>query len=113
MLRFGAGEVPLPKAFWGYFVGGYVGIYLCLSALAEFGFRTQSRFIFLILSNVFPSFLFMAYCVLAAVGTWQSANRYKGSRIWAFVAKIFVILSLILIPVLLAYSDWSWMGFPS
>jgi len=59
-----------------------------------------------IMQVIFPMVMFVgdsaawsivctAYMIPVLVGTWRAANRYQGSRIWAVLGQIWVVLSVV------------------
>jgi len=42
---------------------------------------------------------YTAYEIPVIIGTWRAANKYKGSKIWAVLAKIAVVLGAIMLAV--------------
>jgi hypothetical protein len=88
-----AGEMPMWHAFWGYhmpvtgffaFVGNY--------AIARFGSEGSGRSVLVL---VFFFIICLGYHILTISGTWRSSRRYTGSRIWAVLVRIGVIVSSI------------------
>ena len=48
-------------------------------------------------------FIYYPYAAFWAVGTWRSANNYKGRRFWANLTKLIIILPIIGLVALLFF----------
>lgn len=81
-----AGEVTLWKTYWI----GNVGVGLVLSFIWKAINGTLDSGLSGILYIVW---LFWAICI--SIGTWKSANKYTGNRIWAVLAKVAVVIGWI------------------
>jgi hypothetical protein len=83
------GEVSLFISFWFWFIG--------LSFFVEIFFQlgfSQNPFVYNNLLE-FLLFIFMfIYTVLIFMIIFRSANNYKGSKLWSFLAKTFVTINL-------------------
>lgn len=85
------GDVPLVKAYWLF--GVLVGIGFAI----VFGYiEYQSEG----LSEGFgPAFIiglmlfYFVYVIFINISIWRSANKYRGSKRWAILAKVMVLVS--------------------
>lgn len=84
------GEMPLPRAFWGWAVLGG----LLVNAI------TSGLFLVLVMADM-PVLALLAgyvpsvpYNVLVMVGVLRAAGRYPGDRIWADAARIVTVIGL-------------------
>lgn len=79
------GDISLAKTFWLF--GVLVGILFNFAfKFIEFG---SAFFIFLLFVA-----LNYTYLVFIFVAIWRSANKYKGPKAWAILAKIIVIIGI-------------------
>lgn len=88
-----AGGYPLPKAFWGAYVLGCIGVFALGVALLVGSYKLGLGTIGFIASFV----LFNGYWFIAAVGVWVSARDYIAApiwidRLWGYVARGVVLL---------------------
>jgi hypothetical protein len=80
------GNFGLAKTFWTFLIGAWLG-----EILLQF---------FLIFSPLslgyLPTLIHLAFCMLylppAVFGTWNAAGKYRGPKIWAWLAQAIVIL---------------------
>lgn len=79
------GYYPLPKAYWQFGVLGGCAAQLILGFL--FGLNVPLNEILLIIAT----FLVVAYHVICLVGIWRSASHYHGRKIWAMMARFWVV----------------------
>ncbi|MBT8587841.1 hypothetical protein G6675_06095 [Polynucleobacter paneuropaeus] len=88
------GKIGLAKAYWVYSV--LVGF--ILSLVSSLLFKSSQLDL---LGSTFLVFIFFAfasiYGMVVAVGVWNSATLYKGNFIWAILAKVHTVISLIFI----------------
>ncbi|MBU0923399.1 hypothetical protein KKG81_00825 [bacterium] len=83
------GEVSLFISFWFWFIG--------LSFFIEIFFQlefNQNPFIHKNLSELILFFAMFIYAILIFMIIFKSANNYKGSRLWSFIAKTVVSINL-------------------
>ena len=84
------GLYPLPRAFWGFYVLGFIAVWLVIGIPAA------------LLAGFFPAFrppilllgyaLIWIYWAIASVGVWRSSNDDKNYiAFWRYLAR-FVIL---------------------
>lgn len=92
------GELSLPRSYWinGVLIFG-VGCNLMLALTVTFTimlFRQQddigAPIVLLLIA------LELAAYVWALVGTWRSAGRYRGSRVWPILARIAMCLGVLI-----------------
>jgi len=85
------GDVPLVKAYWLF------GVVVVICFAITFAFiEYQSAGLSEGLGPVFIISLIMLYFVYVAfinVAIWRSANKYKGPKRWAILAKVMVLVS--------------------
>ena len=84
------GEQPLGRAFWLYFLAGWIGLlFLAMIvhvALFSIGLRPIGLFIF--------AAAYLAYPVFAGIGVWKSANVYEYHGFYPIAAKAGVCFML-------------------
>ncbi|MCP4669168.1 MAG: hypothetical protein GY849_22765 [Deltaproteobacteria bacterium] len=78
------GDYGLAKTCWLY--GAWVGF---LMNIVFKGFAAHAG----VLAILF--LVYTPYKILVIMGTWRAANKYEGPKIWAILAKIAVVLSII------------------
>lgn len=81
------GDFGLAKTYWLY--GVLVGIVVNIISNAV---TSVGGVVILILA-------YTAYEIPVIMGTWRAANKYQGSKIWAVLAKIAVVLGAIMLAV--------------
>jgi len=83
------GDMPLGNGYWLY---GWCGLFfLCLLLIVLEQFRLPP--LTLIPIGVFTYTLCVVlYWVIATVGIWRSATTYTGSKLWAVLAKLSIVL---------------------
>ncbi len=80
------GEISLWKTYWLFGVVGNI----CASFLIGFSMTMGNAIFILTIMSIFVMYLIIVY-----IGIWNSASRYKGSKIWAILAKVMVFLGVI------------------
>jgi hypothetical protein len=89
------GELPLDEAFWTWAIG--VGLLVNLT--------TSALFLALISADRPWEALFVGYAlsvpynVVAAVGVWRSAARYRGHPAHAALARVVTLVLMLLLSV--------------
>ena len=84
-VRFWNGQLSLPMSYWGVGVGiGILFSILVVIIIVMLGMHDDAMWGFII--------QFQIYTV---VGIWRSADRYKGPKFWAILAKIAVIIGIL------------------
>jgi hypothetical protein len=91
--RLWLGELPLDRAFWNWAViGGIVvnGLTSILFFALIMNGYTVTAFV--------AGYLFsVPYNIVATVGVWRSAGRYRGDRRLADLARIVTVLAMVLL----------------
>ena len=81
--KFINGNISLPISFWLF---GLIGAMIVGSSIV----------LILVFLNIFSNPLFRILCfpylIITSIGIWQSANNYKGLKVWPIGAKIIVVL---------------------
>jgi hypothetical protein len=91
--RLWLGELPLADAFWNWAViGGIV-----VNGLTTVGFLALIMADQTIAAFVAGYAFSIPYNILAAVGVWRSAGRYRGERHWADIARIVTVAGMVLL----------------
>jgi hypothetical protein len=82
------GQLPLARAFWLYAViyGSLANLLGTLLSLATISAGIPG--VFAAILHILP----LPYNILVSVGSWRSADRYKGPPFWAALARAFVVL---------------------
>jgi hypothetical protein len=83
------GEISLFISFWFLFIG--------LSFFVEIFFQpefNQNPFVHNDLLEFLLFFLMLIYAILIFMIIFKSANNYKGSKLWSFLAKMVVTINL-------------------
>ena len=82
-----SGDVPLGQAFWHYAIayGTLANILAQAAAIAAFLVGLPAAVV------IGLHFLPLPYVVMAVVGVWRSAAKYRGDSTWASIAKAAVI----------------------
>ena len=82
------GHKSLAAAFLGSYVIGCVAMIFVVGAISGVFIVFGAK---LIGSSV-AAILFTVYCLVATVGVWRSASRYKGAQILPAFVKVVVII---------------------
>ncbi len=82
------GEFPLGRAFWHYAVG--YGLLLNLvTALAFFALlQNDANMVLVVLAFASP----VPYNIFMVVAVWRSADRYRGPKTWAELARASTVI---------------------
>ena len=82
------GDFPLGQAFWYYAIayGTIANIFAQAAAIAAVLAGLPAAVV------VGLHFLPLPYVVMAVVGVWRSADKYRGNLTWAGIAKAAVIV---------------------
>jgi hypothetical protein len=83
-----SGDFPLGQAFWYYAIayGTIVNIFAQAAAIAAVLAGLPAAVV------IGFHFLPLPYVVMAVVGVWRSADKYRGDSTWAGIAKAAVIV---------------------
>ena len=83
-VRFWNGDLSLPMSYWGVGVGiGLVFGLLIGIFTGATGMSEDAMWGFLI-----------PFQIYTVVGIWRSADKYKGAKFWAILAKIAVVFGI-------------------
>jgi len=84
------GDIRLPVSFWvyGYVIPFFIGL---VFAVLGFELTPGSLSAQLYVVGV------LCYAFFWGVGTWRSANKYEGAKIWATAAKIWIAFPLVVL----------------
>ena len=84
-VKFWHGDLSLPMSYWGVGVG--IGLLFGFSIgifTVSVGMSEDAMWGFLI-----------PFQIYTVVGIWRSADKYKGAKFWAILAKIAVVIGII------------------
>ena len=84
-VRFWNGDLSLPMSYWGVGVG--IGIVIGLLIGIFIGAAGMSE-------DAIWGFL-IPFQIYTVVGIWRSANKYDGTKYWAILAKVAVVLGIL------------------
>ena len=84
-VRFWKGDLSLKMSYWGMGVGINIVIGLLIGLFVGAAGMSEDA----IWGYIIP---FQIYTV---VGIWRSANKYKGAKYWAILAKVAVVLGIL------------------
>ena len=84
-VRFWNGDLSLPMSYWGVGVG--IGII--------FGFLVGAFTIAVGMSEDAMWGFFIPFQIYTVVGIWRSADKYRGTKFWAILAKIAVVFGIV------------------
>ena len=97
------GNIKLWKSFW--FVGfGYPYLLGIVYAIVVYLLGLQLKDALYIIPSVF-----LACHILATIGVWRSANKYKGKKIFGILAKLFMLIGFIYI-ITDFNEPWYWLS---
>ncbi|MCP4340931.1 MAG: hypothetical protein GY799_19090 [Desulfobulbaceae bacterium] len=97
LFRMGVGEFGLAITFWIYGVLAQA-IFSIIAILLIWLFDYEN-------ARIFLNCLYMlstTYMVIFLFGLWDASNNYNGNKKWSVLSKIYVILTVISIPVSIA-----------
>ena len=84
-VRFWNGDLSLPMSYWGVGVG--IGLIFGFSIgifTVSVGMSEDAMWGFLI-----------PFQIYTVVGIWRSADKYKGAKFWAILAKVAVVFGIV------------------
>jgi hypothetical protein len=90
------------KGFFGKLSNGDYGLaktYWLYGVLVGFVVNIEMKPITSIGLLVIVMLAYTAYEIPVVMGTWRAANKYEGSKVWAVLAKIAVVLGAIMLVV--------------
>ena len=93
--RLWQGDLPLGQAFWNWAVAGGIAI----NGLTSILFLALIMADHLVAALVAGYALSVPYNIVATVGVWRSAERYKGGRRWANLARFVTVVGMILLSI--------------
>ena len=93
--RLWAGELELDNAFWNWAVIG--GLIVNLSSSAAFVYLIMAGQPIAALIAGYA--LSLPYNALVTVGVWRSAERYKGERRFADMARAVTVIGMVLLSI--------------
>jgi hypothetical protein len=82
------GRVSLARIFWEYAIvfGSLANLVSTLAALAAFAKGAPAAL------GLLLHFLPAPYNLLMVVGVWRSAAKYRGTQIWAILARALILV---------------------
>ena len=83
-VRFWNGDLSLPMSYWGVGVG--IGLVFGLLIGVFTGATGMSE-------DAMWGFL-IPFQIYTVVGIWRSADKYKGAKFWAILAKVAVVFGI-------------------
>ena len=84
-VRFWNGDLSLPMSYWGVSVG--IGLVFGLLIGVFTGATGMSE-------DAMWGFL-IPFQIYTVVGIWRSADKYKGAKFWAILAKVAVVFGIV------------------
>ena len=84
-VRFWNGDLSLPMSYWGVGVG--IGLVFGLLIGVFTGATGMSE-------DAMWGFL-IPFQIYTVVGIWRSADKYKGAKFWAILAKLAVVFGIV------------------
>lgn len=93
--RLWAGEMPLGRAFWIYAVAGGLAVNLTTSVLFLVLISADRPALALIAGYALP----VPYNLVALVGVWRAADRYRGERMHADLARVVTLVVIVILTV--------------
>ena len=82
------GEFPLGRAFW-YYAVGYGLLLNLVTALAFFALlQNDANMVLVVLAFASP----VPYNIFMVVAVWRSADRYRGPKTWAELARASTVI---------------------
>ena len=84
-VRFWNGDLSLPMSYWGVGVGIALVFGLLIGVfVGATGMSKDAMWGFLI-----------PFQIYTVVGIWRSADKYKGAKFWAILAKVAVVFGIV------------------
>ncbi len=91
--RLWLGELPLDEAFWTWAITGGLGLNLASSAMFLVLITTERPWAALLVGYG-PT---IPYNIMAVVGVWRSAARYRGPGAHADLARLTVMIVMLVL----------------
>ena len=79
------GEIALWKTYWLFGVIGNIIATFLINIFAQF---SENLFFMVLVSMII-------YKIVVFIAIWNSASKYTGSKMWAILAKIMVVLGFL------------------
>tara|TARA_B100000767_G_scaffold265832_1_gene282382 strand:- start:2316 stop:2654 length:339 start_codon:yes stop_codon:yes gene_type:complete len=88
LLHLFAGNLPLYKSYWLYYVFGnfVISVPLLMISKSFIGSYIFSFSLYLLMN--------LSYYLVSCVGVWRSSQSYKKNKILAFLARLIVVLGI-------------------
>lgn len=87
------------RNFFGKLAHGEFGLartYWLFGFLPAIGINLLSNFVVTSVAGLFLlTLVYGAYDILVILGVWRAAKKYEGPKLWAYMAKAFMILGVI------------------
>jgi hypothetical protein len=87
------------KDYCNKFINGKISLIISFWLIGFLGTALVALTIFFIIFIIFSStnhtlvrFLALPWYIFITIGIWKSSDNYKGLKIWAILAKIFIII---------------------
>jgi len=93
LIRLWRGELALVDAFWNWAVFGGFIVNLLTSTLFLI-LHMKGHPVSAFVAGYAPS---IPYNIVAAVGVWRAAGRYRGEPHWAMLARAVTIIGMVLL----------------
>ncbi len=84
-MKFFDGELSLPHSYWLVGVLYSIGVAILITMFS----------IMMSLPLKTDSVLLLPWVIFTSIGIWRSSDNYKGSKFWAILAKIAVVIGII------------------
>jgi hypothetical protein len=89
------GELPLSEAFWTWAVVGGIAVNLTTTVLFVILLSADQPLAALLAGHAIS----IPYNIVAVVGVWQSAARYKGNQGLASLARMVAVVGMTLLSI--------------
>jgi len=88
LLALWTGQIPLARVFWLHAIlyGTLANLFSTILTFAALSAGAPAAL------GIAIHFLPLPYNIVASVGVWRSAGRYRGNPAWATLARIFVVV---------------------
>jgi len=92
------GDLSLARSYWlnGAVIFGLGVNVLAVVAITLTAFAFQDNHGVLLLAVLSEILLQVTVYAWALVGIWRAAGRYRGPRVWAILARVFIVLSVLI-----------------
>jgi hypothetical protein len=84
-IKFWYGDLSLPMSYW------LVGVVFGLVVGFSIGMIAYSMG----MPEAAINFLILPWAIYSTVGIWRSSDKYKGSKFWAVLTKILIVIGVI------------------